>query len=218
MKITEKVLRHSNTVRIIHWSVAISGMLLLFSGIGQMPMYKRYNVVLLPGLYWVSDYNITLVIHLIAGAVFGAAILYHIVYHLMQKEFSAMPRSGDVSESIIIIKAMLTGKEEPPHGKFLAEQRLAYAAMGLTSLVLLVTGLIKVYKNTGIVILQPDFMTVVTLIHTIATPIFLFLFIAHLGAFVIKENWPLFPTMFNGYVNKKYADHRHPLWNYKEKK
>jgi len=213
----EKVVRHSATVRIVHWAIAISGILLLFSGFGQMPIYKRYNVTSIPGLWWASDYSVTLVIHLIAGAVFGTAILYHLIYHWRRKEFSALPRKGDVGESITIIKAMLTGKQEPPHDKFLAEQRLAYAAMGITSLVLLLTGLIKVYKNTGIIILPPDFITAVTLIHTLATPVFLFLLIAHLGAFLIKENWPLFPSMFSGYVNKEYADHRHPLWRYQTK-
>lgn len=213
----QKVLRHSRTVRIIHWAIAISGLVLLFSGFGQMPIYKRYYINQIPGLWWASDYSITLMMHLVAGAVFGAAILYHLIYHWRRKEFSALPRKGDFSESVTIIKAMLMGKQEPPHDKFLAEQRLAYAAMGITSLVLLITGLIKVYKNTGIVILPPDFITAVTIIHTLATPVFLFLLIAHLGAFLIKENWPLFPSMFSGYVTKTYADHRHPLWHYRSK-
>lgn len=210
----DRVVRHSKTVRFVHWAVALSGLVLLFSGIGQMPVYKRYYITSIPGLGWSADYNITLVMHLIAAAVFGAAILYHLIYHWRRHEFSALPRRGDVGESVKIIKAMLTGKQEPPHEKFLAEQRLAYAAMGLTSLVLLITGLIKVYKNTGVIILPPDFLTAITLIHTAATPIFLFLLVAHLGAFLIKENWPLFPSMFTGYVKREYAEHRHPLWQY----
>lgn len=210
-----KVMRHSLTERVIHWSVALSGLVLLFSGIGQLPMYKRYNIIKLPGLGWADNYEITLIMHYIAAAVFGAAILFHIVYHWRRKEFAAMPKKGDVKESVHIIKAIMTGQPEPPHEKFLAEQRLAYAAIGVVSLVLLVTGFIKVFKNLGPITFEPWFITAVTLIHTVATPIFLFLVIAHLGAFVLKANWPLLPSMLTGHVSQEYAKARHGRWNYR---
>ena len=38
-------IRHSLTVRVTHWVVALSGILLLFSGFGQLPLYKRYNLI-----------------------------------------------------------------------------------------------------------------------------------------------------------------------------
>jgi formate dehydrogenase gamma subunit len=209
-----RVLRHPMSVRVVHWMIALSGFVLLFSGIGQLPMYKRYNVVLIPGMSWASDYTITFVMHLVAAAVFGVALVFHVIYHMRRKEFAAMPKKGDAKESAQIIKAMLTGGKEPPHEKFLAEQRLAYAAIGFVSLVLFVTGLIKVYKNMGSIVLDPGFMTAVTLVHTMATPVFLLLVIAHLAAFIIKENRPLIPSMVTGYVSHEYAEHRHPRWNY----
>ncbi len=209
---SDKVLRHPLSVRLTHWTVALSGLVLIFSGFGNMPMYQRYNVVKIPGLSWSGNYELQLVIHYVAAIVFSVAVLFHIVYHLRRREFAAWPRRGDLAESWHIVKAMIRGKEEPPHGKFLAEQRLAYLAFVGASAVLLVTGLIKVYKNTGVVILDPTFLMVVTLIHTGATMIFLFLVIAHLGAFIIKANWPLIPSMFTGKVKRAYAEKRHPLW------
>ena len=209
-----KVLRHSKTVRLTHWLVAISSFVLLFSGLGQLPMYKRYKLVELPGMAWASNYEITLVMHLIAAAVFSGAIIFHLVYHFRRREFAAIPKKGDMKESIHIIKAMLSGQKEPPHGKFLAEQRLAYVAIGGVSLILLITGLIKVFKNLGPITLPPTFIEIVTLIHTAATPIFLLLVVAHLGAFALKANLPLLPSMFTGYVSQKYAEMRHPLWNF----
>ena len=213
---TAKVRRHSGVVMANHWLAAISGLILLFSGFGQLPMYKRYNVIKIPGMEWSANYDITLVLHLIAAIVFGAAVVFHIVYHVRRKEFAAVPKKGDVKESAQIIKAMVTGSEEPPQGKFLAEQRLAYAAIGAVSLVLLLTGLVKIYKNFGDVTLSPLLNEINTLVHTGAGMMFLLLFFAHLGAFVIKANWPLFPSMFTGKINKEYADHRHSLW--KDKK
>lgn len=207
----DNVLRHTLAVRLTHWTIAISGFVLLFSGIGQLPMYRRYNIIKIPGMGWADNYEITYVMHLVGAVLFTTAVFFHIVYHLRRKEFGAMPKKGDVRESIHIIKAMVTGKKEPPHEKFLAEQRLAYAAIGVVSLVLVITGLIKVAKNFNIV-LEPTFLTIVTLIHTAATPVFLLLVIAHLAAFAIKPNWPLLPTMFTGTVSRTYAQERHPLW------
>ncbi len=209
---SDKVMRHPLSVRLIHWSVALSGLVLIFSGFGNMPMYQRYNVVKLPGLFWAGNYEIQLVIHYIAAVVFGAAVLFHIVFHLRRREFAAWPKRGDLAESWHIVKAMIRKEEEPPHGKFLAEQRLAYLAFVVTSAILLVTGLVKVYKNTGVVILDPTFLMIVTSVHTGATMIFLFLVVAHLGAFVVKANRPLLPSMFTGRVDREYAERRHPRW------
>ncbi|MCP3176821.1 cytochrome b/b6 domain-containing protein [Desulfuromonas sp. KJ2020] len=207
------VSRHDGAVRLTHWAVAISGLVLIFSGFGTMPLYGRFYVNELPGLSWSTNFLIQQVIHYMAAMIFTAAVFFHLVFHLRRREFAAVPRKGDVKESIEIIKAMVTDQEEPPNGKFLAEQRLAYAAMGLTSLLLITTGLIKVYKNTGVITLDPTFLQVVTLTHTLATMAFLGLFVAHLGAFLIKANRPLLPSMFTGKVRRDYAEHRHREWD-----
>lgn len=209
---SEQVVRHSLTVRINHWLIAISGIALLFSGMGQLPMYKRYNVTKIPGLEWSADFEITLVMHYIAAIVFAAAALFHVVYHVRRKEFAIWPRRGDLRESVVIIRAMLNGKPEPPHGKFLAEQRIVYVVVAFVSFVLLVTGSIKAYKNTGNIVLDPTFLEVVTLLHTGFTMLFMFLLFAHLAAFVLKANRPLFPSMFHGKVSRKYAEERHGKW------
>lgn len=208
-----KVLRHSLAVRLTHWLVALSGVALLFSGFGNLPMYKRYNVVKLPGLSWADDFGIHLYIHYVASVVFVGAVMFHVVYHLRRRELAALPRKGDVRESVHIIKAILAGKKEPPHGKFLAEQRLAYLAIALTTVVLILTGLVKVYKNLGNITLDPTLLQVVTLSHTVAGMVFLLLLVAHLGAFVLKANRALLPSMITGYVKRSYAEERHPLWD-----
>lgn len=206
------VRRHDGWTLIEHWAVALSGLVLLFSGFGQMPMYSRYMVDQLPGLSWASDYAVTFQLHLWAGAVFTAAIAFHLVRNLAEGGWAIWPRRGDLGESARILWAILTRKPEPPSHKFLAEQRLAYAFLGGVSLVLVLTGLVKVAKNFAGVDLSYPVILWNTLFHNVATVLFLLGFFAHLGAFVVKANRALVPSIFTGRVDRAYAEHRHPLW------
>jgi cytochrome b subunit of formate dehydrogenase len=55
----EAVLRHSPIELAEHWLLAISGLLLIFSGFGELPMYKRYMVTEIPGLGWQGIFSST---------------------------------------------------------------------------------------------------------------------------------------------------------------
>ena len=204
--------RHTLTVRVTHWLIAGSGIVLLFSGFGQMPMYKRYNIIKIPGLGWSSDYEITLLIHYISAALFCAAILFHMVYHFRRKEFGIVPKKGDVAGSIQGLKAMLGMGKEPEHEKFQAKQRIIYAIIGSTSLILLATGLIKSYKNLGPIILDPMFLQWTAFIHTGTGMFFMLLFIAHVAALLLKGHRPLIPSMFSGKIDADYARTHHSKW------
>ncbi len=205
-------IRHSLTVRITHWLVALSGIILLFSGFGQMPMYKRYNVVKIPGLAWSDNYEITLVIHYISAAIFTAAIIFHLIYHLRRGEFAIVPKRGDIAASIQGIRAMLGMGDEPHHGKFQAKQRIIYTIIGATSLVLVVTGLIKSYKNLGAIVLDPMLLQWIAFTHTITGMIFMGLFLAHVAALLLKNHRPMIPSMITGKIDRDYAEKHHPGW------
>jgi len=206
------VVRHSYLVIVQHWLVAVSGIVLLFSGFGQMPIYKRYMLDQVPGFGWASDFILNFKIHMIAAAVFTFAAVFHLVYHFIEGGRSIMPMRGDLRESVHIIKAIVKGEKEPPHGKFLAEQRLAYAFIGFSILILIVTGLFKFADNLPSVTLPYQVTFWNTMIHNVATVLFLLGFIAHIGAFVLKANWPLLTSMFAGKVKLGYAEERHPIW------
>lgn len=207
-----KIVRHSLTVRITHWLIAVSGVLLLFSGFGQMPMYKRYNIVKIPGLAWSSNYELTLVMHYLCAAVFTGVVVFHLVYHLRRREFAIMPRRGDLGESVQGLLAMFGLAREPEHAKFQAKQRVIYAIIGSTSLVLIATGLLKSYKNLGPIILDPMLLQWCTYLHTIFGMIFMLLFFAHVAALLLKSHQPLIPSMFTGRVDHRYVLHHHRKW------
>ncbi|GFN21820.1 MAG: cytochrome b/b6 domain-containing protein [Thermoanaerobacteraceae bacterium] len=207
-----RVKRHSGLVRFVHCSVVLSTFLLIFSGLGQLPLYKRYMVDRLPGLSWSSDFGITLIIHYAAAAWLVFAVALHVAYHAARKEFDLIPRRGDFKESWLVIKAMFGRGEEPPADKYLAEQRLAYAYMAVSFFIIIVTGFIKVLKNLPSVALPYGVVTWATHLHNVATVLLILGIGVHLAAFLLKPNRPLIFSMLTGYVSEEYARCRHPLW------
>lgn len=207
-----KVKRHGFHARFVHWTVAVSTLLLIFTGIGQMPMYKRYMVDQLPALGWTSNYSITLAIHYWAAAALVLAVVYHLVFHGLRRDFDILPRRGDIRESIRIIMAMLGRGEEPESDKYLAEQRLAYAFIGFSLLLVILTGVIKVLKNLPRFDFPEGVIFWATNLHNLGMFLIMIGIAAHFGAFLFKDNRRLLPGMFTGKVDLDYARRRHGLW------
>lgn len=210
-----KIYRQPLPNRFVHWGIAISIIMLIISGLGQMPLYSRYLVKQPFGTKWLTSYEITLWVHYVFAAVLMFFIAYHIVFHLIRKEFSLLPKKGDIKGSLLVLKAMLLRQKEPPSEKYLPEQRLTYAYFAFAIALVVITGFIKVIKN--IIGVQPSNGILLwgAQLHNLATVLIIIGIILHLGAFIVKDNRKLLPGMFTGYVDKKYVKERHSLW-YKE--
>ncbi len=206
------VLRHSPIELAEHWILAISGLLLVFSGFGELPMYKRYMVTQVPGLGWAGDFFINLKIHYLAGIVFVSVMVFHALYHGWIGHQGLIPRRGDFKASLITLLSLFGFGEEPKSDKYLPEQRLAYAYMGGMGLILVLTGMVKVIKNLPGVYLSPMLITSMTLIHTFTTILFLLGVLAHLAALIFKVNRPLVKSVFTGEVDLAYVKERHTVW------
>lgn len=212
--LTEKnlVSRHGIIELIEHWAIAISGLLLLLTGIFELPVAKRYYVIVVPGLGWSADFITSLYIHYAAALVFTAAGMFHLVYHGLRNEKGLIPRKGDMAESVTVIKSLFGFGKEPPMPKYLPEQRLAYVGMAFIIAMLIISGLIKTYKN----IYAPDMsLTIVlwaTWIHNIFFILFFLAFLAHMAAIALHPNWPMVRGILTGFVRLDYARHRHSLW------
>ncbi|ACI21614.1 MULTISPECIES: formate dehydrogenase subunit gamma [Thermodesulfovibrio] len=208
-----KIKRHSIIEIIEHWSIALSGIILLFTGLGCLPLYKRYYITDLPGFAWTGDfYNVTL-IHYIASIVFVAGVIFHVFYHGLRKDFALLPKKGDLSQSIKVLLAMIGIGKEPPSDKYLPEQRIAYVGIGLIVLILTVTGIIKVLKNLEWIVLSPGLESINTLVHTLTGFLFIIAFFVHVATVILfKSNWPLLKSMFTGWVDEEYVKQRHSIW------
>ena len=112
----------------------------------------------------------------------------------------------------MILLSLLGLAEEPDNDKYLAEQRMAFAVTAVSILGLIITGLIKVLKNLPDTSIPLSLSFWATQIHNILTVILLISVVIHLLAFLIKDNRPLFSSMFTGRISLDYAKHRHSLW------
>lgn len=204
--------RHEAIVLFEHWGIALSGLLLMMSGIFQLPSAARYKITAIPGFSWSGNFFFTLEIHYIASVLFVGMVIFHLVYHLLLQERAMIPRTDDVSESIKVIKTFITHEPEPPFGKYLPEQRLAYVAIAIPVLMLLVSGLFKTWKNLYLPDMDRTLLLWMTWIHNVGFILFFMAFLGHIGAFLLKPNRPMLRGMFTGKVTRDYAEHRHPLW------
>ena len=206
------VVRHSKLELMEHWAIAISGLVLLFTGIFELPIAKRYYIITVPGLGWSADFITSLYLHYMAAFIFSAAGIFHLVYHGLRGEKGILPQKGDVAASIIVMKSLIGIGKEPPMHKYLPEQRLAYAGMAFIILMLILSGLVKTYKNIYAPDLSPTVLLWATWIHNICFVLFFLTFLAHMAAIALRPNWPMVHGIFTGKVRLDYARHRHSLW------
>ncbi len=206
------MLRHEAIELAEHWIVAVSGLLLILTGLFQLPFAARFNIIKIPGVAWSSDYITSLYLHYIAAAVFTFAASFHLINHALLGEKGMLPQKGDLKESIAVIKSFFGKGEEPPMDKYLPEQRIAYVGMAAIMAILILSGLVKTYKN----LFAPDLanwaILWATWLHNISFVLFILAFVAHIGAILLKPNLPMARGIFTGYVRLDYARHRHPIW------
>ena len=207
-----RVVRHGSLELAEHWALALSGLALLLSGMFELPMAARYKITALPGFGWSGDFIASLSIHYVASVIFIAAAFFHLVYHGLLQEQGLLPQKGDLKASVEVVKTFFGKGEEPPFHKYLPEQRLAYLGMAVIIAVIILTGLIKTYKNVYAPDLSHTLVLWSTWLHNIFFVLFILAFAGHIGAIILKPNRPMFRGIFTGAVRLDYARRRHPLW------
>jgi cytochrome b subunit of formate dehydrogenase len=107
---------------------------------------------------------------------------------------------------------MLKGEPEPPSEKYLPEQRLAYAFIALTILLMGVSGVMKSWKNLTGNGLSDFWLYWAATLHNVGMVFLIFGIIAHLAAFWLKPNRKLLGGMVHGKVEAHYVLERHGKW------
>jgi formate dehydrogenase subunit gamma len=209
----KEIKRYSGIVRFEHWLIALSGLVLIFTGLGCLPLFKRYYITEIPGFAWTADFYTVTKIHYLFAIFFTFGVFSHLFFHLVRKDFGLLPKKGDFVASIKTILASFGLGEEPQADKWLPEQRYAYVGIALVTAIVVLTGILKVFKNLEWIVLPPKVESTLNLLHTIFGGLFILLFFVHLFfVLAIKANWPLLKAMITGKVSSEYVKKRHPLW------
>jgi len=209
----KEVKRYSAIIRFEHWLTALSGIALIFTGLGCLPLFKRYYITELPGFAWTADFYTVTKLHYLFAIFFTFAVFFHLFFHLLRGDFGLIPKRGDFVASIKTILASFGLGKEPPADKWLPEQRYAYIGIAFVTALVVLTGIFKVFKNLEWIILPPKVESTLNLLHTIFGGLFIILVFVHIFFVVfIKRNWPLLKAMITGKVSLEYVKERHPLW------
>jgi hypothetical protein len=81
----------------------------LFTGFGNMPVYKRYYISSIPGLGWSGNFYINLNIHYISGFVLlGLAVYFSLIYLKTNTSKDRLTATG-LLRAIFLGLSLLTG-------------------------------------------------------------------------------------------------------------
>ena len=127
-----------------------------------------------------------------------------------------MPKG--IKDVLAKVLAMIGIREPPYVGKWLPITRLEYPVFCALYIVIIVTGIIKVFKVQLLTIITPlDFahnvIYMASVLHGIATVLLIPLVIVHIitaGMFPVA--WPLLRAMLTTKVSLEYVKHHHEKW------
>lgn len=81
----------------------------LFSGFGNMPIYKRYYISVIPGLGWAGNFYINLNVHYISGIILlGLAGYFGLIYVKTRTSKNRLTATG-MLRAVFVGISLLTG-------------------------------------------------------------------------------------------------------------
>ncbi|MFO8049436.1 MAG: hypothetical protein R6U29_10430 [Desulfosudaceae bacterium] len=95
--------------RLPAWLYLAALAVIVFTGFGNMPLYRRYYIVNLPGFGWSGNFMVNIQVHYLAGAILLALSTYFIVsYFYFKKDGWRLTRTG-LLRAVVLGLALLTG-------------------------------------------------------------------------------------------------------------
>ncbi len=205
--------RHNTFIIWTHWIVAFSSVILIISGLGQIPFYRRHNIISIPGLSWPEQHSLFLQLHYYFSAVLIGIILFHVIYHLWKKEYTLMPRLGDFVRMLPLPRPIRNRYHPPVHFKYYSNQRLSYALTALALFLLVVSGIVKTAKNFPDTNIPFELIQVSNQLHSLGTFLLAASILFHsIALHIARQHRPLIRSMIDGMVSRNYAKKHFPRW------
>ena len=97
----------------LKWFLTAAVCLALFTGFGNMPLYGRYYIADIPGFHWSGNFIVNLKIHLIAGAIVLALVIYRFtgIFILGQKlaAFTVLEKLTGLALAMVVLSGLMAG-------------------------------------------------------------------------------------------------------------
>ena len=204
-----RVLRHDGAAILEHWSHAVGTVILVLTGVA---LGSRY---LLPRFVsGTTDIGIAFNIHFVGTVIFGFGAAYYAANSVLSgrwREHLPHEIGPSVKSVFAHYKAVFSRTELPPEGKYFASEHLTYPIAIVGSLLVLITGLLKVAAHSFDI--PAGLMGAATITHDVVAIVLGFFLVTHaIAGAIVPWSWPLLRSMFTGYVTTDYAKHHHKTW------
>lgn len=192
----EKIKRHSAAARLFHWVAAASVLTLLITA-----FLPKTGVL----FSWLN-------IHLIAGVVFIAAILFHIVHVFCCMDFAAIwPVPKDLKEIKDTFSAPSEEGHKPSAGKYPIGNKMYHLAIFVVGLIMAVTGFVMLWRVHTIMFTRDPYVFfsdagwgIIYAIHGLGGISLVMLVIVHIYFAIRPEKRAITESMLTGFMRKDF--------------
>ena len=196
----DEIVRHRMATRLIHWSVAFTFFIAMFSGMPIWTPVFGWMAALVGGL------EVARVIHPYAGVAFFIASIFQFFHWLGDMRF----RKGEKGWSGSKLLRYFNWEEpiDPEEGKYNGGQKFFFYAVNLAALGLLLTGIPMWFPLAFPSVL---FREICILLHDVTFILLLLSVIGHIYLGTAAEPGT-FRAMTSGTVTRRWARFHHPGW------
>jgi len=194
-----RLVRFRWSTRVIHWGVALTFILTLFTGLPIWTAYFGWLAFLFGGL------QVCRWLHPWLGIVFSALILLQFI------DWAGAMRMTPADRRFVRLKSFLAYMRwelnEEEVGKYNGGQKLLFWLSSLAALGLLLTGFVLWYPQ----FFGAQLREVSWLLHDITFILFTLLIIGHIYLGIVEPG--TFTAMIKGTVSRDWAKLNHPAWH-----
>jgi formate dehydrogenase subunit gamma len=196
----DEIVRERLSARVVHWAVALTFFICLFTGLPIWTPYLGFLANLFGGLH------VCRVLHPWAGVAFAAASAFMFVQWFSQMWLTPADREFITPRGMV--KYFQYRNEDADVGKYNGGQKMLFWAAALGTLGLLLSGIAMWLPQpvSGQWLRQASY-----LLHDIAFSLFFAMIIGHIYLGTAAEPGT-FRSMVRGTVTKSWAQLHHPAW------
>lgn len=202
-----RIRRHDAGTFFDHWSVTLSSLLLIVTGILLGNLFNRRV------FEGVEPVGLSMNLHFFGALLFVFVAFQHPTYYLVRAaRRDILPAPADIPKAVAHYAATLARRSAPREGKYMASAKLAYLAWGVVIAGLTITGTVKVAAHVWKDI-APSVMQAMTWLHDVFGLLAVALLVVHLAVVFLPSSWPLLRSMFTGFVPAEYVREHHADWH-----